>query len=106
MCAEIEHVWHARAGRALLTRWELDGEVIDAACDFSQAQDQGGGATLSDVLLAAHHLAGVQDASALAEAVLQGAPSFKRLGVDTTDAAAVLNASAAEIASLRAALAD
>lgn len=112
MCAEIEHVWHARAGRALLTRWDLDGEVIDAACDFGEVKEQGQGqgenkrATLSDVLLAAHHLAGVRDASALAEAVSQGAPSFQRLGVDTADAAGVLNASAAEIASLRAALAD
>jgi HD-like signal output (HDOD) protein len=106
MYAEIEHVWHARAGRALLTRWDLDGAVIDAACDFDQAKDEGRDATLSDVLLAAHHLAGVRDASELAGAVFLGAPSFKRLGVDAADAAGVLNASASEIASLRAALAD
>ena len=80
MYAEIEQRMACARRRALLTRWELDGEVIDAACDYEQAQDQGGGATLSDVLLAAHHLAGVRDASALAEAVFQGAPSFKRLG--------------------------
>lgn len=106
MYAEIENVWHARAGRALLTRWELDGEVIDAACDFGSPREEGQDVTLSDVLLAAHHLAGVRDASELAGAVFLGAPSFERLGVDTTDAAGVLNASAAEIDSLRAALAD
>jgi HD-like signal output (HDOD) protein len=105
-CAEIEHAWHARAGRTLLTRWELDGEVIDAACDFDQSKEGAGDATLSDVLLAAHHLAGVQDAAGLTGAVFLGASSFKRLGVDAADAAIVLNDSAAEIASLRAALAD
>jgi HD-like signal output (HDOD) protein len=107
MYLEIQHVWHARAGRALLTRWELGAAVMDAACDFDSAHaPHDDGATLSDVLLAARYLVGVSDPAGLPEAAFLGAPPFLRLGLDAAGAAEVLAASATEIASLRAALAD
>ena len=107
MRAEIEHVWRARAGRTLLERWELGADVLDAACDFDRAHAPGTGApSLSDVLLASRYLVGVLDPAEIAGAAFIGAPAFQRLGLDAAGAAAVLNASAAEIASLRAALAD
>ena len=105
--AEVEHVWHARANRALLTRWALGQDVLDATCDFDQAHAEGPGpATLRDVLLAGRYLVGVRDAADLADAAFLQAPPFKRLGLDAAGAAQVLAASAAEVASLRAALAD
>jgi HD-like signal output (HDOD) protein len=107
MYAEIQHVWHARAGRALLTRWDLGAEVLDAASDFDNAQSpHGGRATLSDILLAARDLVSVADPTQLAGAAFLEAPPFLRLGLDGAGATAVLAASAEEIASLRAALAD
>ena len=107
MYAEIQHVWQARAGRALLMRWELGAEILDAASDFDNAHSpHGGRATLSDILLAARYLVGVADPAELAGTAFLEAPPFLRLGLDAAGAAAVLTASAEEIASLRAALAD
>lgn len=107
MYLEIQHVWHARAGRALLTRWDLPAGVLEAACDFDNAHaPHDDGATLSDVLLAARYLAGVSDPAGLPDAAFLEAPPFLRLRLDAAGAAAVVAASAAEIASLRAALAD
>jgi HD-like signal output (HDOD) protein len=104
---EIQSVWRARAGRALLTRWELGAEVLDAASDFDNAHSpHGGRATLSDVLLAARYLVGVSDPAELPGTAFLEAPPFVRLGLDAAGAAAVLTASAEEIASLRAVLAD
>jgi len=107
IASEIDNVWHARAARVLLARWDLPQEVVEAACGFDQATAAGGGpASLGDVLLSAHYLSGVQDASELASAAFMAAPCFARLGVDAVGAAQVVQDSAVEIASLRAALAD
>jgi HD-like signal output (HDOD) protein len=104
---EIENVWHARAGRTLLTRWDLASEVLEAACDSEQAQRAGDGpATLSDVLLAARYLVGVGEPAELAHATFLAAPAFHRLRLDHGGALAVHRDSALEFASLRAALAD
>ncbi|HEX6398042.1 MAG TPA: HDOD domain-containing protein [Steroidobacteraceae bacterium] len=104
---EIQSVWQARAGRALLARWDLGSEMLDAASDFDNAHSpHGGRATLSDVLLASRYLVGVADPAELPGMAFLEAPPFLRLGLDAQGAAAVLSASAGEIASLRAALAD
>jgi HD-like signal output (HDOD) protein len=104
---EIENVWQARAGRSLLYRWDLGDEVLMAACEFERAQRNGEGpATLSDVLLAAHYLAGNGLPAELHGAEYLASAPFVRLGLEAADAAQVLEASADEIASLKAALAD
>src|SRR5262249_46458642 len=107
IAAEIDTVWHARAGRVLLGRWTLPADVIEAACSFDQVVTAGEGpASLGDVLLCAHYLAGVQDVAELSGTAFLASPCFARLGLDTAGAAQVLQASTAEIASLRTALAD
>ena len=107
MYSEIEIVWQSRAARTLLTRWELSPDVLDAACDFDQAHGAHAEiATLSDVLLAARYLVNVRDPSDLAHAAFLSSPAFARLGIEAADALELLNGAAAEIASLRAALAD
>ena len=106
---EIESAWHARAARVLLVRWELPDEVLDAACDFTvvpDPMDARAAATLTDVLLAARYLVNVEDAADLAGAAFLGAAPFARLRLDARAVGEILTASAAEIASLRAALAD
>ena len=107
MYSEIETVWHARAARTLLARWELSPDVLDAACDFDQAHGAHAEvATLSDVLLAARYLVNVREPSDLVNAAFLSSPAYARLGIDAADALQFLNDAAAEIASLRAALAD
>jgi HD-like signal output (HDOD) protein len=107
LCAEIENVWQSRASRVLLSRWQLGAELLDAACDFDLAHIEGARpASLSDVLLAARYLVGVHEAAELEGATFLGVAPFQRLGIDGRSAAQVLQVSAAEIASLRAALAD
>jgi len=107
LSAEIEHVWRARASRALLARWELGDEVLAAACEFELAQAAGAGAaSLSDVLLAARYLVGCAVPAELQGAAFLASAPFARLGLDVAAATQVLESATGEIASLRAALAD
>jgi HD-like signal output (HDOD) protein len=111
MYLEIENVWHARAARALLANWDLEPEIIDAACDFDAAAHSAtlpvtAAASLGDVLFAAHHLAQVRELGDLAQPSWLMAPAFQRLRLDAHGCAEVLDASANEVASLRAALGD
>ncbi len=105
--SEIENAWHARAARVLLTKWNLPRELLDAACDFTQPGIAGGpGGSLCDVLLAAHCLVRVADPADLAGADFLSSGPFVRLSLEARQAERVLQASAHEMASLRAALAD
>jgi len=107
VCSEVENLWQPRAGRALLYRWDLGDEVLAAACEFERAQERTeGGATLSDVLLAARYLIGVGVPAQLEASGMLGWGPFVRLGLDASAASQVLETSVGEIASLRAALAD
>ena len=104
---DVERAWHARVARAILTRWELGAEIMSAACDHeSAAQQRAGGADLRDVLYAARYLATLPPASPRPDPAVFSAPPFQRLGLDTGVCDVILAASATEIASLRAALAD
>jgi HD-like signal output (HDOD) protein len=106
---EIESVWHARAARVLLVKWELPDEVLDAACNFASMAghaDAAATGSLSDVLLAARYLVTVGDPAELTGAAFPGAAPFARLRLVAATVGEILIASAAEIASLRAALGD
>jgi HD-like signal output (HDOD) protein len=105
---EIENAWHARAARVLLVRWELPDEVLAAACDFTLTPDPvepKADGSLADVLLAARYLVNVGDPADLAGAAFLAAAPFARLRLDARDVGEILTVSAAEIASLHAALA-
>ncbi len=105
---EIENAWHARAARVLLVRWELPDEVLAAACDFTLTPDPvepKADGSLADVLLAARYLVNVADSAGLAGAAFLAAAPFARLRLDARDVGEILTVSAAEIASLHAALA-
>ena len=105
---EIENAWHARAARVLLVRWELPDEVLAAACDFTLSPDPmeaKADGSLADVLLAARYLVNVGDPADLAGAAFLAAAPFARLRLDARDVGEILTVSAAEITSLRAALA-
>jgi HD-like signal output (HDOD) protein len=106
ICNEIEQVWQGRAVRALLVRWDLPQEVLDAAsADPADARIEGM-PSLTDVVNVARCLAQVRDVATLPEATFLHSVPFQRLGLDFVGAAQVLAESAVEIASLRAALAD
>jgi HD-like signal output (HDOD) protein len=106
ICSEIEQVWQGRAVRALLVRWDLPREVLDAASSDPGDSRIEGIPSLTDVLNVARHLVPVRDMATLPEATFLGSVPFQRLGLDAASAAQVLAESAVEIASLRAALAD
>jgi HD-like signal output (HDOD) protein len=102
---EVEDAWHARSSRALLARWDLASEVLEAACGFDKSSEAGS-PTLQDVLCAARQLLDLRDADDAARATALGAPLFKRLQLDACATTELLAASAAEVDSLRAALSD
>lgn len=104
---DIERAWHARVARSILTRWEVGPEIVSAACDYeSAAQQRAGGADLRDVLFAARYIATLSPASPTPDPAIFSAPPFQRLGLDADVCGGILDASAADIASLRAALVD
>ena len=104
---DIERAWHARLTRAILTRWELNPEVISAAADYEQAaQERAGGPDLRDVLFAARYIGTLPPAAPVPDPAIFSAPPFQRLAIDPATCRDILGASAEEIASLRAALVD
>jgi hypothetical protein len=104
---EIEQEWHARLARAILGPWELGVDIVAAACDYQQAgQQRPGPADLSDVLFAARYISTLPPAAPVPDPAIFGAPPFQRLGLDPAVCGDILQASASEIASLRAALVD
>ena len=104
---DIERAWHARVARAILTRWDLGAEIVSAASDFDSAGlPRAGEADLRDVLFAAHYLAGLPAAAPKPDPAVTGLPPFQRLGLDANLCGQVLDASATDIAALRAALLD
>jgi HD-like signal output (HDOD) protein len=106
ICNEIEQVWQGRAVRALLARWDLPQEVLDAAsADPADARGEAN-ACLTDVLNVARCLVQVGDGATLAEAPLLRSVPFQRLALDHVQVAQIMADSTVEIASLRAALAD
>jgi HD-like signal output (HDOD) protein len=105
--AEIERQWHAKLGRAILTRWDMSAEVVVAACDYDQAAGpRPGPADLRDVLFAAHHLGSLSPGAAAPDPAVFDTPPFQRLQLDAAGCAEVLRVSGQDIASLRAALID
>ncbi len=105
--ADIERAWHARVARAILTRWELNAEVISGACEYEQAaQQRSGGPDLRDVLFAARYIATLAPEAPAPDPAIFSAPPFQRLGLDPKSCRDLLAASAEEVASLKAALVD
>jgi HD-like signal output (HDOD) protein len=103
---DVERAWHARIARAILTRWDVGAEVVAAASDYESAgQERAGQADLRDVLFAARYITSLPSSPVPDAEVFATAP-FRRLGLDAVVCADVLAASAAEVASLRAALID
>ena len=105
MYREVESAWHSRAARALLARWDLSSDVLEAACAFEQAS-KAGAPTLADVLCAANQLLELRESDNPTRTAALSGPLFTRLGFDVTKANDLLVASAAEVDSLRAALSD
>jgi HD-like signal output (HDOD) protein len=102
---EMQSAWHARAARALLARWDLAPEVLEAACELERPAGSGA-PRLRDVLHAARQLITLQGADDITRGAVLAGPVFARLGFDVHGAGRLLEDSAAEVESLRAALAD
>jgi HD-like signal output (HDOD) protein len=104
---DLEHHWQARVTRALLTRWDVGADIIAAASDFPSAvESRSGPADLRDVLFAARYLTTRAPGVAAADPGIFGSAPFQRLAFDPAACDEILQASAAEIASLRSALVD
>ena len=103
---QIEGEWHVRIARAILTRWEIAGEVITAVEYEQAAQQSSSHADLRDVLFAARYIASLPAGNPQPDPGVFCALPFQRLGLDPTACGEILTSSAAEIASLRAALID
>ena len=107
--ATLEARWHVRATRAILDRWELGDEIVDAACEFEDPGEvHEGVADLRDVLFVAHELGSLSRTLpgrdlALDPTILD-LGAFQRLRLDAGHCVEILTDAAGERASLRSAL--
>ncbi len=105
--AGIERDWHRRVARAILERWEMGADVVEAACDHEvAAPGRSGPADLRDVLFAAHQLGSLPPEQCAPGAEVLESPPFRRLPLDGAACERSVRDSAEDIASLRAALLD
>ena len=107
LSAGIERDWHRRVAKAVLERWEMGVDIVEAACGFEvPAAERKGPADLRDVLYAAHELGSLPPGQVSPGPVLLDSPPFRRLLLDGAACQHIVRDSAEDIASLRAALLD
>jgi HD-like signal output (HDOD) protein len=102
---ELERRWDQRVTRAILSHWELGPGIISAACDFeSAAEVREGVPDLRDVLFVARCMNSLPPGlQAPSPQIVESGP-FRRLELDQARCRAVMESSAEDIASLRAAM--
>jgi HD-like signal output (HDOD) protein len=104
--ADLERRWHRPVARSILAHWEVSPGILAAACDFESAADpREGNADLRDVLFVARCAGTLSAGSALEPGILASGP-FHRLGLDEAKCRQLVERSAEEIASLRAAMTE
>jgi HD-like signal output (HDOD) protein len=97
--------WHAGVARALLESWQVVDEVVEAVHTFeTRNQATRPGSALPDVLAVAAMLNAHRGSPELLFDATHEAPALARLGLQAADCSELLSDSAAEMASLRAAL--
>jgi HD-like signal output (HDOD) protein len=102
---ELERRWDGRVTRAILSHWDLSPGIISAACDFASAEEPREGAPdLRDVLFVARSMTSLPPAVPVpSQPILESGP-FRRLHLDEARCRAVMESSAEDIGSLRAAM--
>jgi HD-like signal output (HDOD) protein len=101
----IEQTWHLNIAIALLESWGIAPEIVDAVRDSEDTQRESrGGASLSDVLMAAALLADFDGTVELLQTEIQGVRAFARLQLDCKACENFMTTSAQEVANLREAL--
>jgi len=101
----IVREWHAGIARELLASWQVVDEVVEAVHIFeTRDQETPPGSALPDVLVTAALLNSLKDSPELLVERLRETRAVTRLGLNAADCTLLLTESAAEMASLQAAL--
>ncbi|MFM1885584.1 MAG: hypothetical protein RL026_741 [Pseudomonadota bacterium] len=99
--------WHGPIARAILENWDVGEGIVNAIGQFEDLRRQHIGPNdLGDVLTVANLMAAFVDHPGDIELNMQGVTAFRRMGLDQQDAERILADTAAEVASLRAALGE
>ena len=105
--SDLQRAWYPHVSRSILTRWELPADIVAAASDFDGAiQSRWGDADLRDVLFVSRYIGSLPADDPKPDPGVFSTPPFQRLVMDPKLCVGILDASAADIASLRAALVD
>lgn len=103
---QIVDKWHSPIARLVLESWEMSPDVVDAVEKFENPErEPGAAADLTDVLAVAYLLASFPTDPDALEAQLAATTASRRLGLTADSVQKVLQESAAELATLHAALA-
>lgn len=102
---QISDGWHAQIAKLVLESWDIAPDVVRAVEKFENPdREEGASPDLTDVLAVAYLLACFPADSEALEAQLAETSSSRRLGLTRESVQKVLKDSAAELASLHAAL--
>lgn len=102
---QIVQDWHPAIAKAVLENWDISPEIIEAVEQYTDIErEHEGAADLTDVLTMADLLVSFHNDPAALDTCVKGVRAAVRLGLDVSVCQAVLQETAAELASLRAAL--
>ena len=97
--------WHAPIAKLVLESWDISADIVTAVEEYEQLDREGTGSPdLTDVLTIATLLAAFGNDPEALEAQLAATSASRRMGLSEATVTRVLQESAAELASLKAAL--
>jgi HD-like signal output (HDOD) protein len=103
--SELLATWHSGVGRAIVECWGFSTDLVEAVDEHEDLRrDHGGPPDLTDVVQVANLIVNMRDASAEALAEIDAVPACRKLGVDHTAIATILQESEAELLSMEQAL--
>lgn len=103
--AELMATWHTGVGRAIVECWGFSPDIVEAVDEHEDLRrDRSGSVDLVDVVLVANLIVNMRHASPEAMAELDTVPACRKLGVDHTSLATILQDSEAELLSMEQAL--
>jgi HD-like signal output (HDOD) protein len=104
--SQVMRDWHANVGKAIVENWGFPEHIAEAIGEHENIDRTVGHADVADILTVAVMGAGFMGQDVDFELNMQGVKAFRRLDLDNTKCAHIMQSCSDEIAALRTALGD